>query len=93
MPPFPLNATESVALNLGLFLAAAAAVLTVLWLLLQIVSWFRPKEVYATKAELAALEARLGSFDGKLDRLSSSMQLGFTDIQRALGRLEGREHV
>ena len=91
MPDF--SPAQAAAVNLGLFVLTIGSVLSVVWLVLQIIAWFRPKEVYATRAELRDLEVRLTGFGTKLDTLTTTMQAGFNDIQRSIGRLEGTGHV
>jgi hypothetical protein len=49
-----------------------------------------PKEALAAKDELIALEAKVANVDGKFDRLNATFQLGFNELTRAIGRLEGK---
>jgi hypothetical protein len=84
---------QAAALNLGLLVVGIAGLLAVVWLGLQIIGWFSPRETYATKSELLALEVRLTRFEAKFDALNASINKGFADIERAIGKLEGRSNV
>lgn len=72
------------AIGIGAVVVALVALLTLLWLVLQIVGWFRPKDAYATKEEV-------GELRGEVKAINNSIQTGFNDLHRAIGRLEGKQ--
>lgn len=96
MPP----ASPQIILNLGV----VAGVLSIFWLCLQMIAWFRPKESYATKSELSEakreiselrkdVDNKLGGIEMGMRTLETSIQAGFKDLHRAIGVLEGKASV
>lgn len=66
----------------GCVVVSLIALLSLLWLLLQIIGWFRPKEAYATREEHAELKAEVRA-------LARTIDVTVRDLERAIGRLEG----